>query len=121
MDIGEFQAMRGLRSTAEDMLKFSGAQLGMYPNSLSDAIKETHKSYFEDDNNVMGLGWEILKRKESGKTIYYHKGGTPGFVSFAGFNLEDQIGVVDLINGRRYFSDLGFILLDPTYPLSKAE
>ena len=93
----------------------------MYPNSLSDALKETHKSYFEDDNNVMGLGWEILKRKESGKTIYYHKGGTPGFVSFAGFNLEDQIGVVDLINGRRYFSDLGFILLDPTYPLSKAE
>ena len=121
LDIGEFQAMGGLRSTASDMLKFLGAQLGMYPNSLSDAIKETHKSYFEDANNVMGLGWEIVKRKESGKKIYYHKGGTPGFVSFAGFNLEDQIGVVVLINGRRYFSDLGFILLDPTYPLSKAE
>ena len=121
LDIGEFQAMGGLRSTAKDMLKFLGAQLGMYPNSLSDAIKDTHKSYFEDANNVMGLGWEIVKRKESGKTIYYHKGGTPGFVSFAGFNLEDQIGVVVLINGRRYFSDLGFILLDPTYPLSKAE
>jgi len=121
LDIGEFQAMGGLRSTAEDMLKFLGAQLGMYPNSLSDAIKETHKIYFEDDKNAMGLGWEILKRQESGKTIYYHKGGTPGFVSFAGFNLEDQIGVVILINGRRYFSDLGFKLLDHTYPLSKAE
>ena len=46
-------------------------------------------SYFGDDNNIIGLGWEIVKRKESGKTIYYHKGGTPGFVSFAGFNLED--------------------------------
>jgi hypothetical protein len=69
----------------------------------------------------MGLGWEILESKESGKTIYYHKGGTPGFVSFVGFNLEDRIGVVVLINGNRYFSDLGFKLLDETYPLSKAE
>ncbi len=103
------------------MLKFLGAQLGMYPNSLNDAIKETHKSYFEDDNNVMGLGWEILKRREAGLPIHYHKCGTAGFVSFAGFNLEVHIGVVVLINGRRYFSDLGFILLDPTYPLSKAE
>ncbi len=67
------------------------------------------------------MGWEILERKEYGKTIHYHKGGTPGFVSFAGFNLEDQIGVVVLINGSRYFSDLGFKLLDSTYPLSKSE
>ena len=42
-------------------------------------------------------------------------------MSFAGFNIEDQIGVVVLINGSRYFSDLGFKILDPTYPLSKAE
>lgn len=121
LDTGEFQAMGGLRSTAKDMLKFLGAQLGMQPTSLDDAIKETHKIRFKDDNHVMGLGWEILERKESGKTIYYHKGGTNGFVSFAGFNLEDQIGVVVLINGRSYFSDLGFKLLDPTYPLTKVE
>lgn len=121
LDIGEFQAMGGLRSTAKDMLKFIGAQLGINPTSLSEVLKETHKVRFEYDNKAMGLGWEILKRKESGKTIYYHKGGTPGFVSFAGFNLEDQIGVVVLINGRRYFSDLGFKILDSTYPLTKAE
>lgn len=121
LDIGQFQAMGGLKSTAKDMLKFLGAQLGLHSTSLSDAIKETHIIRFKNNNNIMGLGWEILERKESGKTIYYHKGGTPGFVSFAGFNLEDQIGVVVLINGSRYFSDLGFKLLDPTYPLSTAE
>ena len=121
LDTGEFLAMGALRSTAKDMLKFLGAQLGMQPTTLNDAIKETHKIRFKNDNNVMGLGWEILERKESGKTIYYHKGGTSGFSSFAGFNLEDQIGVVVLINGRRYFSDLGFKLLDPTYPLTKVE
>lgn len=121
LDLGEFQAMGGLRSTAKDMLKFLGAQLDMYPSSLSDALKKTHSIHYKDNNNVMGLGWEILESKESGKTIYYHKGGTPGFVSFVGFNLEDKIGVVVLINGSRYFSDLGFKLLDQTYPLSKAE
>jgi len=121
LDLGQFQSMGGLRSTPKDMLKFLGAQLGFYTSAISNAIEETHKVRFEDDKNVMGLGWEILKVNESGKTIHYHKGGTNGFVSFAGFNLEDQIGVVVLVNGRRYFSDLGFKLLDPTYPLSKAE
>jgi hypothetical protein len=80
---------------------------------LSDAIKERHKGHFKDDKHVMGLSWEILERKESGKTIHYHKGEIPGFVSFSGFNLEDQIGVVVLIIGSRYFSDLGFKLVDP--------
>ena len=121
LDLGEFQAMGGLRSTAEDMLKYLGAQIGLNPTSLNGAIKETQNVHFEDDDIVMGLGWEILKRKESGKIIHYHKGGTNGFISFAGFNIEDQIGVVILINGKRYFSDLGFKLLDSTYPLSKAE
>ena len=119
--IGEFQAMGGLRSTAEDMLKFLGGQLGLHQTSLSSALKETQNIYYKNDDNTMGLGWEILKMKESGKTIHYHKGSTPGFISFAGFNLEDQIGVVILINGRRYFSDLGFKLLDSTYPLIKPE
>ncbi len=62
-----------------------------------------------------------IEEKRIRKTIYYHKGGTNGFVNFADFNLEDQIGVVVHINGRRYFSDLGFKLLDDTYPLLKVE
>ncbi len=121
LDLGQFQSMGGLRSTAKDMLKFLKAQIELKPTEIDDAIKETQKIHFEDDKNIMGLGWEILKREESGKTIYYHKGGTPGFVSFAGFNLEDKIGVVVLVNGRQWFSDLGFKILDSSYPLSSPE
>ncbi|MCB9222221.1 MAG: beta-lactamase family protein [Ignavibacteria bacterium] len=121
LDLGQYQSMGGLRSTAKDMLEYLKAEIGLKSTDLDEAIHETQKIHFQDDKNIMGLGWEILKREESGKTIYYHQGGTPGFVSFAGFNLKDQIGVVVLVNGRQWFSDLGFKILDSSYPLSEPE
>jgi len=121
LDMGEFPAGGGLKTTTKDMLRFVAAQLGMYATTLNPAIELTHEERFSNDDETLGLGWAILKRDESGKTIHYHRGGSNGFVSFAGFNLEDQIGVVVLTNGHRWFSDLGFKILDPTYALSKAE
>jgi len=121
LDMGEFPAGGGLKTTAKDMLRFLEAQLGTHPTTLEKALKLTHEERFSNGEETLGLAWGIMKREESGKTILYHKGGSNGFVSFAGFNLEDQIGVVVLINGHRWFSDLGFKILDPTYPLSKVE
>ncbi|MFT6334124.1 MAG: hypothetical protein ACJATI_000856 [Halioglobus sp.] len=71
------------------MLNFLGTQLGMHPTSLSDALKETQKIRFKEDNHLLGFSLEILERKVSGKIIHYHKGGTPSFSSFPGFNPED--------------------------------
>ena len=121
LDEGEFPAGGGIKTTAKEMLSFISAQLGMHPTTLDPALKLTHEERFSNDDETLGLGWAILKRDESGKTIHYHRGGSNGFVSFAGFNLEDQIGVVVLTNGHRWYSDLGFRVLDPTYPLSKSE
>ena len=118
VDVGNFPAMGGLRSTARDMLKFLGAQIGLIPTSLSDAISATHDERYADENMVLSLGWRISHREESGKTIYNFTGGTTGFVSFAAFDLENRKGVVVLVNGRRWFSDLGFRILDSTYPLN---
>ena len=121
--LGIFPAMGGIRSTARDMLKYLGAQMNLYDSPLFEAMKKTHQpiSVLNKNEGSIGLGWHILERKESGKKIIYHKGGTNGFVSFAGFDPEAQIGVVVLCNGRRYFSDLGFYLLDNTYPLYQSE
>ncbi|MEM7484598.1 MAG: serine hydrolase domain-containing protein [Bacteroidota bacterium] len=119
LDLGEFQSMGGLRSTVKDMLKYLSAQLYPTSSGLTEAIEATQKVHFSSKELSMGLGWEIVQRKKSGKTIYFHKGGTNGFVSFAGFDLEGKIGVVVLVNGRNWFSDLGFKLIDPSYPLSK--
>ena len=118
VDVGMFPAMGGLRSTAKDMLTFLGAQIGLIPTSLSDAILATHDERYADEDMVLSLGWRISHREESGRTIYNFTGGTTGFVSFAAFDLENQKGVVVLVNGRRWFSDLGFRILDSTYPLN---
>ena len=121
LNMGVFPAGGGLKSTAKDMLRFLEAQLGMRVSSLDAAIQMTQEERFSNGKETLGLAWSIMKRKESGKTFIYHKGGSKGFVSFAGFNPEDRIGVVVLVNGTRWFSDLGFKILDPSYPLSTPE
>jgi len=121
IDMGQFPAGGGLISTAKDMLRFLEANLGMYPSKLDNAMKYTHKQHSLYTEGALGLAWKIMKREESGKTLYFHKGGSNGFVSFAGFNIEDQIGVVILVNGTKWFSDLGLKILDATYPLAKPE
>lgn len=117
IDMGQFPAGGGLITSAKDMLRFLEAELGMRSTKLDSALKLTHQQRFSDNKQTLGLAWKILKRKESNKTILHHSGGSNGFVSFAGFNIEDQIGVVVLSSGAHYFSDLGFKILDPTYPL----
>ena len=119
IDMGAFPAPGGIISSAKDMLIFLEAQLGIRKSKLDKAIKNTHIKRFEHAKENIAMAWKIMNREISGKTIYYHKGGTNGFVSFAGFNIEDQIGVIVLSSGSNYFSDLGFNFLDPTYEIAK--
>ena len=117
MDVGQYPAMGGLRSTADDMLTYLGAHIGLVPNQLSSAIDKTLVERFSDGEITLSLGWRISRNEESGKTIYHFTGGSTGFVSFAAFDPVNQKAVVVLVNGTRWFSDLGFKVLDPTYPL----
>jgi len=59
-----------------------------------------------------------MSRPETGQTIYHFSGGTNGFRSFVAFDKDNQKAVVVLVSGSGWFSDLGFKLLDPTYPLN---
>jgi CubicO group peptidase (beta-lactamase class C family) len=117
LDLGLFQSPGGLRTTSKDMLKYLQAQVGLIQSPLSNAMKVTHKKRFSNDEIELGLAWDILERKESGKTILYHRGATNGYTNYVGINVEDKVGVVILMNGRRWYSDLGFNILDKTYPL----
>ncbi len=117
MDVGQYPAMGGLRSTADDMLTYLGAHIGLVPNPLNSAIDKALVERFSDGEITLTLGWRISRNEESGKTIYHFTGGSTGFVSFAAFDPVNQKAVVVLVNGTRWFSDLGFKVLDPTYPL----
>jgi D-alanyl-D-alanine-carboxypeptidase/D-alanyl-D-alanine-endopeptidase len=121
MDVGQYPAMGGLRSTADDMLTYLGAHIGLVPSPLSSAIDKTLEERFSNEEITLSLGWRISRNEESGKTIYHFTGGSTGFVSFAAFDRVNQKAVVVLVNGTRWFSDLGFKVLDPTYPLNDPE
>jgi len=63
----------------------------------------------------IGLGWVL--RSRNGRTLHWHNGGTGGYRSFLGFDLEAQAGVVVLSNSTDSVDDLGFHLLDSRYRL----
>ena len=121
MDVGQYPAMGGLRSTADDMLTYLGAHIGLVPNPLSSAIDKTLDERFSDEETTLSLGWRISRNEEVGNTIYHFTGGSTGFVSFAAFDRVNQKAVVVLVNGTRWFSDLGFKVLDSAYPLQDPE
>ena len=63
----------------------------------------------------IGLGWII--RGGHGRDLHWHNGGTGGYRSFLGFDLESRTGVVVLSNSGDSVDDLGFHLLDSRYRL----
>jgi hypothetical protein len=52
-----------------------------------------------------------------GGNIVWHNGGTGGYRTFIGFDPARRIGVVVLSNVNASPDDIGFHLLDETYPL----
>jgi D-alanyl-D-alanine-carboxypeptidase/D-alanyl-D-alanine-endopeptidase len=111
----------GLRSTADDMLTFLGAELGYVKTPLAPALRAQWNTVRRPSINPriqVALGWHVTLRPEG--EIIWHNGGTPGFRAFAGFNPKTGVGVVVLSNantGRLGPDDIGLHLLNPAAPL----
>lgn len=120
-DLPTLAGAGALRSTANDMLKFLAANMGLSKSGLLTAMQKTHamqKSTGIPDLSI-GLGWHILSKY--GTEIIWHNGGTAGYHSFIGFDKQKGIGVVVLSNSVTDTDDIGFHLLESKYPLSKYE
>lgn len=88
----------GARSSASDMLHFVEANLNPHLSTLGSALTATHAIQVEESaGRKVGLGWQITTT-ETGLTILWHNGGTGGYVSFVGFDRQNQNGVVLLSN-----------------------
>jgi CubicO group peptidase (beta-lactamase class C family) len=108
------------RSTAQDMIVFLEANLGLNETTLLKAMQESHKPRGLAGSTQMkiGLGWHI-RIATDGETIQWHNGGTGGYRYFAGFGQDPPLGVVVLTNsGGPGDDDIGFHLLDPSIPLN---
>lgn len=101
-----------LRSSARDMMTYLAAQLGQAdaPSPLRRAIKRSHTTlHDQEDERAVAHGW--LVSEQDGHTVLWHNGGTGGFKSFVGFNLEQNAGVIVLSNVRQPVTEMGLTLL----------
>ena len=108
-----------LRSTANDLLTFLAANLGITKSPLSAAMAAMLKIRrpTELTKTERALGWGILKR--DGKEIIQHIGMTGGYCSLMGYENKSGVGVVVLSNAAWPVDDIGDHLLYTGFPLSK--
>jgi serine-type D-Ala-D-Ala carboxypeptidase/endopeptidase len=119
-DLPTFAGAGALRSTVRDMLTYLAANLDTLAGPLSRAVRHAHTPRRNAGNAGMriGLAWHILSRPIG--SIVRHNGGTGGYRAFTGFDHARRIGVVVLSNVNSSVDDIGFHLLDETFPLSPA-
>lgn len=119
-DIPTLAGAGALRSTGEDMLAFLGANMGIEPTPLLQAMAMTHEPRVDASEGMkVGLGWHI---RDNGRTqIVWHNGGTGGYRTFCGFIKDQKIGVVVLSNMNVGADDIGFHILDSSYALKKSK
>ena len=97
-----------LRSTVNNMLIYTKANMINSPTRLSKAMILTHHITYSKDTKV-GLGWHIIV--VNGVEYYYHDGGTGGYSSFIAFNVEKNLAVVMLSNCAESVSAAGMDIL----------
>jgi len=116
-DLAVLAGAGALRSTANDLLKFLAANLGLIETGLAPAMQNTQaaRRSMELAGNEIALGWIVGKK--FGTEIIWHNGGTGGYRSFIGFRKDKRLGVVVLCNSANSMDDIGFHLLENQYPL----
>jgi CubicO group peptidase (beta-lactamase class C family) len=120
-DIPTLAGAGALRSTVNDLLKFVAANLGLVDSKLSPVLQETHapREDFGSAGARIGLGWIVIN--EHDRTIHWHNGGTGGYHSFVGLDMERRRGVVVLSNASPSIDDIGLHLLEPQFELVDVE
>ena len=107
-----------LRSTVNDLLDFAASNLSPDQTNLGPVLKDAQRlrRQLGERSDSIGCNWLISKPGEH--TVTWHNGGTGGYRTFLGLDLEANCAAVVLANsGGDTVDDVGFHLLDPTVPL----
>jgi serine-type D-Ala-D-Ala carboxypeptidase/endopeptidase len=118
-DIPTLAGAGALRSTANDLLTFLAANIGIEKSPLAPAMAAmiAARRPTGNPNLEIALGWHI--RTRDGHEIIWHNGGTGGYRTWIGFEPKSRTGVVVLSNTSTDAGadDIGLHLLDPAFPL----
>lgn len=101
------QPSGALYSSANDLLKYLAANMGLIHTKINDILQDAHLIRHEElaiaDSSpatkslqavYVGLGWHIITN--FGTETIYHTGGPAGYASVLGFNPTKQLGFVIL-------------------------
>jgi len=116
-----FDALAGagaIRSTANDLLKFLAANMGLIDTPLKAAMarmRSVHRETGLPGLEIM-MGWHVWHKY--GTDIVWHDGGTGGFRSWAGFDPARKTGVVVLCNTFLAMDDIGLHTLENRWPIA---
>ena len=96
-----YDAAGGLRSTANDLLKYVSANLGLTPSRLTPLMQQTHviRHKHTSDHGDTAMAWyDRGEGYQSGLELLGHGGATGGYETFIGINKDQRRGVVVLSN-----------------------
>jgi D-alanyl-D-alanine-carboxypeptidase/D-alanyl-D-alanine-endopeptidase len=96
----------GIRSTANDMLKYVSANIGPESTSLTPLMQKMHMIHHRESldpnsgsKGATAMPWYDMRAYQNTDMDFRgHGGGTAGFLAFAGFDLKRRRGVVVLSN-----------------------
>jgi CubicO group peptidase (beta-lactamase class C family) len=97
-----------LRSTMNDMLIYTKANMQPGTDELSKAIALTHKVTFNKDVKI-GLAWHIIT--VNNVDYYFHDGGTNGSNCFVAFNADKNLALIVLSNAAESTDEMGTEIL----------
>lgn len=109
----------GIRSTANDMLKYVSANIGLQPSALTPLMQKTHPirhptslDPIEGSMGATAMPWYDLRAYQKPDMDFRgHAGGTAAFSAFAGFDLKRLRGVVVLSNQKTRSQNIGWRIL----------
>jgi serine-type D-Ala-D-Ala carboxypeptidase/endopeptidase len=130
LEYGVLAGAGGLRSTANDLLRFLAACIGYTKTPLAGPLAEMLKNR-RPTGEVGGEvtpGWYIQTPNRCGPSgctpmgfkIVAHSGGSFGYASFLGYDPTSRVGVVVLSNASHHpvaVTDIGMHLLNSQFPI----
>ena len=107
----------GMRSTANDLLNFLAANIGLAPSPLAPAMADMVKTQRQSQYLELkaAVGWHVAKPHNV--EMVWENGRTDGYRAFIGFVPSKRIGVVVLSNSANTIDDIGAHILDKDSPL----
>jgi serine-type D-Ala-D-Ala carboxypeptidase/endopeptidase len=107
----------GIRSTANDLLNFLAAEIGLTVSPLAPAMADmlTAKRPTQYLELKAALGWHVATLH--GVEMVWENGQTGGYRAFIGFVPKNRTGVVVLSNSTNRIDDIGVHILDKDTPL----